>query len=111
MEVNIRERNNIIIFDIINKDIVYDGDSLLKYVKGQLDRGKRNLLLNFDNVDFVDDLVVGEIMASFVSTQNVGGKIKLQKIRPKIRSLLGTLNILNLLEVFDDEEAAIKSFF
>jgi hypothetical protein len=37
MKIQIRERNSIVILDIIHMDIVFDGDSLLKDVKEQKD--------------------------------------------------------------------------
>jgi hypothetical protein len=45
-----------------------------------------------------------------IPAKNVAGTIKLLLPR-KIRDLLERLNIQKVVEVFDDEEAAIKSFF
>ncbi len=45
-----------------------------------------------------------------VSTQNSGGKLKLEKIPPKIRILFKITWMDGLFEIFDDEDAAIRSF-
>jgi anti-anti-sigma regulatory factor len=86
LEVKVRERNNMVIFDIINKEIILDGDSLLEHVKEQLNKGKRNLLLNYNEVDFIDSFIVGEMLVSFISTQN--GEVRLSSYyRPRCDSV------------------------
>ena len=112
LEIKIRERNEVIIFDITGdlRRSEVTATTLHQCLKDQLERGKRKLLLNFEKVDFVDSFGVGEMLASYISTQNVGGKIKLQKIRPKIRILLEITMIINLFKVYEDEEAAIMDF-
>jgi anti-anti-sigma factor len=113
MVINIRERNNIAIFDIegeIRRSELSDV-TLHQCVKDQLDMGKRHLLLNFEKVAFIDSLGVGEILASYISTHNLGGKLKLAKIPKKIYIVFQVTMLTKVLEIFDDEEAALKSFF
>jgi len=66
MEIHAREKADVIIFDIegeIRRSDVSDV-TLHQLVKDQLDGGKRNILLNFKNVEFIDSFGVGEILAS-----------------------------------------------
>lgn len=63
MEINTREKTDVIIFDIegeIRRSDITD-ITLHQLVKDQLDAGKRNILLNFQSVDFIDSFGVGEI--------------------------------------------------
>jgi len=113
MAITIRGLENASIFDIegdMKRPAVGDVVTLHQFVKKQLEDGKRNLLLNFEKVDFIDSFGVGELLSSFVSTQNVGGKLKLVKISKKVRFLFEVTGIIKLFEVFDDEEEATKSF-
>ena len=85
MEIHAREKDNIVIFDIegeIRRSDVTDV-TLHQLVKDQLDVGKRNILLNFKDVEFIDSFGVGEILASYISTHNLGGKLKIAKISKK----------------------------
>ena len=113
MEIKAREKNSIVIFDIegeIRRSDMFDV-TLHQLVKDQLDSGKKNILLNFDNVDFIDSFGVGEILASYISTHNIGGKLKLAKISKKLYLVFQVTMLTNVLEIFDDEETAVKSFF
>jgi anti-anti-sigma factor len=112
MDIKIRERNDIVVIDI-GGDIRWSEvreDSLHQHVKDMLQLGKRNLLINFENVGFIDSLGVGDILSSYVSAKNSGGKIKLMNVALKIRQIFQVTLMDRLFEFFDDEDAAIKSF-
>ena len=113
MEIIKREKENIIIFDIegeIKRSEIADV-TLHQVVKDELDSGKRNVLLNFNRVDFIDSFGVGEILASYISTNNLGGKLKIARISKKLFLVFQVTMLTNVLEIFDDEDVALKSFF
>jgi anti-anti-sigma factor len=112
MEVKTREKENIVIFDVtgeIKRSDTIDV-TLHQQVKDYLDAGKRNILFNFKNVDFIDSFGVGEILASYISTHNLGGKLKIARISKKLYLVFQVTMLTNVLEIFDDEEIALSSF-
>ena len=113
MEINAREKSNVIIFDIegeIRRSDLTDV-TLHQLVKDQLDDGKRNILLNFRNVEFIDSFGVGEILASYISTHNLGGKLKIAKISKKLYIIFQVTMLTKVFEIFDDEDMALDSYF
>jgi anti-anti-sigma factor len=112
MEIHAREKDDVIIFDIegeIRRSDVTDV-TLHQLVKDQLDVGKRNILLNFESVEFIDSFGVGEILASYISTHNLGGKLKIAKISKKLYLVFQVTMLTKVLEIFDEEELALNSF-
>ena len=112
MEIHAREKDDVIIFDIegeIRRSDVTDV-TLHQLVKDQLDVGKRNILLNFKEVEFIDSFGVGEILASYISTHNLGGKLKIAKISKKLYLVFQVTMLTKVLEIFDEEELALNSF-
>lgn len=112
MEIKSREKSDIIIFDIegeIRRSDITDV-TLHQLVKDQLDSGKRNILLNFQNVDFIDSFGVGEILASYISTHNLGGKLKIAKISQKLYLIFQVTMLTKVLDIFENEEVALESF-
>ena len=113
MEINLRENNNVTIVDItgeIRRSDVMDDTTLHESVKDQLDDGKRNILLNLSNVEFIDSFGVGEILASYISTQNLGGHLKLSNISKKLYVVFQITMLTKVLEIFDSENSALDSF-
>jgi anti-anti-sigma factor len=113
MKISTREKNDILIFDIegeIRRSDITD-ITLHQLVKDQLDTGKRNILLNFQNVEFIDSFGVGEILASYISTHNLGGKLKIAKISKKLYLVFQVTMLTKVFEIFDEEDLALDSFF
>lgn len=113
MQIKSREKNDVIIFDIegeIRRSDITD-ITLHQMVKDQLDMGKINILFNFKDVEFIDSFGVGEILASYISTHNLGGKLKIAKISKKLYLVFQVTMLTKVLEIFDNEEVALDSFF
>jgi len=112
MEINLREKNEVTIFDIsgeIRRSEITDV-TLHQIVKDELEDGKRFILLNLSSVEFIDSFGVGEILASYISTQNLGGKLKLAQISKKLYIVFQVTMLTKVLEIFDEEDVALKSF-
>jgi anti-anti-sigma factor len=112
MKISTREKDDVLIFDIegeIRRSDITD-ITLHQLVKDQLDSGKRNILLNFQNVEFIDSFGVGEILASYISTHNLGGKLKIAKISKKLYLVFQVTMLTKVFEIFDDEDLALDSF-
>jgi anti-sigma B factor antagonist len=113
MKIDTRKKDEIIIFDLsgeIRRSDVAEV-TLHQLVKDQLDNGIRNILLNFDNVDFIDSFGVGEVLASYISTHNLGGKMKIAQISKKLYLVFQVTMLTKVLEIFDEEDVALQSYF
>lgn len=112
MEINLRDNKDITIFDIkgeIRRSDVTDV-TLHQVVKDLLDDGKRSILLNLAAVEFIDSFGVGEILASYISTQNLGGKLKLSNISKKLYVVFQVTMLTKVLEIYENEDSALDSF-
>jgi anti-sigma B factor antagonist len=112
MDITIRDIGDIVVFDIKGEILRSDvmETTLHQLVKGQLERGRRNFLLNLENVEFIDSFGVGEMLASYTSTQNLGGKIKLARISKKLGLVFKITWLDRIFESYDSEAAALQSF-
>ena len=112
MDITIRDIGDIVILDIrggmCRSDVT--GMTLHQVVKSQLEQGKRIILLNLENVDFIDSYGVGQVLASYTSTQNLGGKIKLARVSRRLGLVFKITWLDHVLEIFDNEAAALQSF-
>ena len=102
MDIKTSDHQEIVVFDIAGDLSRPSGVSLHQAVKAQHERGKRNIVLNFGEVGFVDSFGVGEILASYISTQHLGGKIKLCQISKKLYLVFQVTGLIKILEIFED---------
>ena len=112
MVIKTRDAQSVVIFDIDGEIRRSDTQetTLHQLVKAELEKGRRNILLNFSDVEFIDSFGVGEILASYISTQNLGGKLKLCRISKKLYLIFQVTMLVRVLEIFDDCDNALKSF-
>ena len=88
------------------------GDSffLREKIKNVLSMGIQKLLIDMDNVPYIDSTGVGFLVSSHTSITQDGGHLKLLKVKPKILEVFKLMNLLRIFEIFDDEDTAMKSF-
>jgi anti-sigma B factor antagonist len=113
MIINRRENKGVVIFDIdgeIKRTDVMDV-TLHQLVKTELESSRKNILLNFADVAFIDSFGVGEILASYISTHNLGGQLKLARISKKLFLIFQVTMLTKVLDIFDEEDTALRSFF
>jgi hypothetical protein len=63
-----------------------------------------------DSVPYIDSTGVGFLVSSHTSLKSQGGQLKLLKVKPKILEVFKVMSLLSIFELFEDEEAAMKSF-
>lgn len=112
MVITTREQGNIAVFDIEGEirrtDTVQE--TLHSLVEGQLNRGRRNILLNLGGVGFIDSFGVGQILASYISTQDLGGRLKLCRVSQKLLLIFQITMLDKVLEIHEDCDKALDSF-
>jgi anti-sigma B factor antagonist len=73
-------------------------------------RGERALLLDCAKVTAIDSQGIRALVRNIVSLQNRGGQLKLLRLTRRVRTVLEVTRLLNVIEAFDDEGAARRSF-
>ena len=84
------------------------GNEVLQYIK---DHPKLNLLLNFENVDYLSSAVLTELLRINKAIQETGGRLQLCAVSATIREIF---EITNLDRIFiinsDGVEAGVRRF-
>jgi anti-sigma B factor antagonist len=72
--------------------------------------GKKNIVLNMDNVTYIDSAGLGTLVASHHSAKTQGAALKLSNLGSKFQEVLQVTKLLTVFDVYDSETAAIRSF-
>ncbi len=112
LEIQEREREGIIILDLKGRLIVGEPVSgLREKVRELIDDGKLNIILDLENVDYIDSTGLGGLVISFTSVKKAGGALKILKLSKRNIELLILTKLTTVFEIFMDEQDAINSFF
>lgn len=84
--------------------------SLREKLKGLIVEGKKQIVVNMDNITYIDSTGLGALVASQVSAKSQGASLKLCNLGRKFQELLQLTKLVTVFEVCNTEAAAIASF-
>lgn len=75
-----------------------------------LDKQRKKIVLNFRDVTEMDSAGIGELVAAYSTVKARNGRLKLLNPPQKVCDMLKLTQLLKVLEVYADEESAVRSF-
>jgi anti-sigma B factor antagonist len=87
-----------------------ESNALREKVKGLLAAGQKRILLNMDNVSYIDSSGLGTLVAAHTSARAQGASLKLCNLGSKFQEILQVTKLVTVFEVYPTEAAAIASF-
>ncbi|MGA8761765.1 MAG: STAS domain-containing protein, partial [Candidatus Sulfotelmatobacter sp.] len=110
-KITTREVDHVTIVDIAGRIVLGDEIGALRdTIRGLTTQGKKKIVLNLAQVDFIDSSGVGELVSSFTSVRNAGGELKLLSLTKKVHDVLHVTKLYTVFDIKDDEFTAVKSF-
>jgi len=111
MKTTSRTVEGIEILSLQGKITIGSGDVQLRDLISQcMNDGKTNILLDMSGVSTIDSSGIGELVGSFTTVTNRGGRLKLLHLPGKVTDLLQVTQLITVFEVHDDEAKAVASF-
>jgi anti-sigma B factor antagonist len=111
MSITPREVDHVTILDIRGRITLGDETGALREtVRDLLAKGKKKIILNLADVDYIDSSGVGELVGSFTTVRNAGGELKLLNLTQKVHDILNVTKLYTVFDIRDDEFKAVKSF-
>jgi anti-sigma B factor antagonist len=111
MKISSRQREGVTILEPQGKITIGVGDVALRNaVHEAVGGGSKNILIDLSGVSTMDSSGIGELVATYTTVTNRGGKLKLLHLPPKIQDIMQVTQLITVFEVFDDEGEAIASF-
>jgi anti-sigma B factor antagonist len=87
-----------------------ESNSFREKVKSLLAAGKKKIVLNLQNVTYIDSSGLGTLVATYHSARSQGATLKLANLGAKFKEVLQVTKLLTVFDTYDSEAAAIQSF-
>jgi len=111
MQIEERAVGDVTILDLKGKVTLGEGDELLKdKVNSLVNQGRKKIILNLENVPYIDSAGLGEIVRTYTTVSRQGGSLRLLSLTKRIQDLLSITKLLTIFETFDSESDAVRSF-
>ncbi len=111
MKTTERRAGDITIFDVEGRIVFGDGEEEFRDALAPvIEADQLKLVINMAEVPYVDSAGISQLVRAFVTTSRKGGHLKLLRLTRRVRDLLTITRLLTVIESFESEEEAIKSF-
>ena len=110
LEIKQRVREGILILDLKGRITVGEEAGILRAEFGTL-AGAANVILNMQQVEYVDSTGLGALVLGFTSLRKRAGRLILENLTRRNIELLLFTKLTTVFEIFDDEQDAVNSFF
>jgi len=106
-----REISGVTVVDVSGRITLGEGSAMLReMVRDLLDKGRKKIVLNLGDVNYIDSSGIGELVSGFTTVKNQGGELKLLNLTKKVHDLLQITKLYTVFDVHNDEHAAVTSF-
>jgi len=111
MQIEQRSAGEVIVLDLKGKMTLGEGDELLKdKINSLLQQGFKKVVLNLEEVPYIDSAGLGEIVRTYTTVSRQGGSLKLLNLTKRITDLLSITKLLTVFETYESESDAVRSF-
>ena len=111
IDFSTRQAGDITIVDLKGRITLGEGSVTLRdAVHDLLSKGKKRILLNLGDVNYIDSSGIGELVSAYTTAKKQGGELKLLNLTKKTHDLLQITKLYTVFDVKDDEALAVESF-
>jgi anti-sigma B factor antagonist len=106
-----REVNGVSVVALDGRIVLGEESTALRQkLKSLIAEGKKKIVLNMDNIKYIDSAGLGILVAAHVSAKTQGASLHLCHLGSKFQEVLQITKLLTVFEVCDTEAAAVASF-
>ena len=111
VKLNTRQAGDVTVIDVSGRITLGEGSSVIRDALRDLtNKGNKKVLLNLEDVSYIDSSGIGELVAGYTSLANAGGKLKLLGLTKRVKDLLQITKLYTVFDVHEDETHAVRSF-
>ena len=118
LEYKVRQIGDVTILDLSGRISVAEalafgpgsGTVLADVIGDLVNKDHRKILLNLNDVKYIDSSGIGDVVRSFSRLRQKGGELKLLSPSPSVCAVLQITHLHKLFDIKDNESLAVQSF-
>jgi anti-sigma B factor antagonist len=111
--LKVEQKSGVTVVNFLDKRIL--DEPTIQAIAEQLfslvdDSGKRELILNFSNVEYLSSAALGKLINLHKKLQGVQGRLAMCHVIPQIFEVFAITKLDKIFKIFPDEDAALEFF-
>lgn len=105
-----RTNNGYEVLDLHGELDAHTASQLEETLQQLINNRKPNIIVNFNQLDYIASAGLGVFMAYIEDVRSIGGDIKLTNMNEKVYNVFDLLGFPTLYDILDDENKAVEKF-
>lgn len=111
MELFIEERGTVTVVNVREERLdAHNSGDLKGKIQELFDAGKKSVLVNLQDVRFIDSSGLGALVSGFKNASSHQGVLKLASLQPQVKSMFELTRLHRVFEIFASTADAIDNF-
>ena len=111
LAIDERESGDVTVLTLSGQMLLDDGDlAFRRRIHDLIERHRVKVVLDLAGLTYIDSAGIGMIAAKVKTLREQGGDMKLLNLTTRGQRIFGVAKLHLLFEIFENEEAAVKSF-
>src|SRR5271167_2118555 len=103
-----QEVNGVTVLEIEGRIVLgEESNSFREKVKSLLAAGKKKIILNLQNVTYIDSSGLGTLVATFHTARSQRATLKMANLGAKFKEVLQVTKLMTVFDTYESETAAI----
>jgi anti-sigma B factor antagonist len=112
LDIGQRELEGVQILDLSGRITAgEEATTLRERLRGLAESGQARVVLNLQEVDYIDSTGLGGLVICYTTLRKAGGALKLVNLSKRNIELLVLTKLATVFEIFNEERDAVNSFF
>lgn len=111
MIVQIEDKGNAVLIQVKEERLdAHNSGELKTQMLNLFEEGKNNLIIDLQDVRFVDSSGLGSLVSGFKNASARSGNLKLCGLQPQVKSMFELTRLHRVFEIFANADEALASF-
>ncbi len=110
MEIKEREKNGIVILDIVGEIDLYNAPDIKGYVLKKIEMQRYNVIINMQDVSYIDSSGIGALISGLSNLKKYQGSLKITNIHDSVKKVFELTKLTSFFEIYPDVDVACNSF-
>ncbi len=111
MNLKIEEKNEIVVIYVKEERLDAHNSGELKLAMNSFfGEGKKNILVDLEDVRFIDSSGLGALVSGFKNAISNQGNLKLSSLQPQVKSMFELTRLHRVFEIFPSSSDALDNF-
>lgn len=110
LSIQVRHEGDITVVSLSGELDTYSCPNLRQAVAELVDKGHLKVVLNLEQVEYIDSAGLGTLVGNLKRVSERGGQLKLVNCNSQIQKVFNITGLVRIFEQYDSESDAISSF-